>query len=148
MALPRRHAGRGLVPVDFEIDEQDVPARPPQPVAVDAFQRRAGDDERVALAVCICDLDGDRIEPAPAVLVAQRLPAGHAADVFGRMIPVALDEAAADRRRERRADHRLSRAADPHHHDDDGALYRCRTGCLLIHRAVTGSPARGRRAAA
>src|SRR5262249_49306785 len=90
MAVARREPARNQIPFAFEIDEPDIAPLADENVAVGPFERRAGDDTVITGASRRIDPGRDAVQPWPAVLVRERLPALHLFDVRGRREPVAV----------------------------------------------------------
>ena len=98
MKWPRRSPIRAWSssPLAREMDEEDVGSALPQPVAVGALQRRAGDDGAHPRRFRPAHGGGDRVQPRPAVRVVERPALRHLAPVRLRMVRVALDEGPAE----------------------------------------------------
>ena len=137
----------GRVAIDFEIDEPDVPARQPQPVAIDALQRRAGDDQRLALALGIRDSMAIASSQPQRSSSLNGIPPDMRSMFSGgwKLSPSAKRAPSASARAEPTT--RLAAAADAHDDDDQRVAGRAAAFAWSIS-PVTGSPARGRRAAA
>ena len=83
-------------------------------LAVDALQRRAGDDAALARRRRRIQPGADRVQPGPAVLIGQRLAAAHLRDVAGGWKASASAKGAPSRRGEQAADGALAGAGDAH----------------------------------
>src|SRR5215471_1694570 len=92
MSVARRQPTRDQIPPALEIDDADVGALADQDIAIGAFERRACDGAMVAGAPSRVDPGGDALQPGPAILVGERLPAVHFLDVRLRVEPIALLE--------------------------------------------------------
>jgi len=85
------------------------------------LQRRAGEHCTRTARLARTQFRVQAHEPGPAVLVRERRAGGHLGGVRGRMPVVAVDELAAEPRREQRSDGRLAGAGDAHHQHDHRA---------------------------
>src|SRR5262249_58638403 len=90
MPVSRRQPTRDQIPPAFEIDDADVGALADQDIAIGAFERRACDGAMVAGAPRRIDPGGDALQPGPAILVGEGLPAPHFLDPRLRLEPAAL----------------------------------------------------------
>ena len=139
MVGARRNAPRDQLAVALEEHQPDIAAVADQDVAIDAAQRRAGDDAVTAGLPGRVDPGGDRAQPGPAILVGQRLAVMHLLDIRGRVEPVAVLVDPMQAVRQHRRDRALAGAGDAHDHDDGRAA-----GAGLIGHAAAPERRRDR----
>src|SRR4051812_2747755 len=125
--LARQQAGRHEVPLTLreasgdqllrapQEDEADVVASAQEHVPISMLQRRAGDDDVLALVTDPRDLVGNSVEPGPAVLVGEGMAGPHLLDIAGGMKAVAVLETPAEALAERFCNRALARARHAHH---------------------------------